>query len=127
MLICHSLRAERFRKNLIVRLRGLLKTCKIRTRHSEKSGKSQATIKRGLANVEDIIVPNPVKLQPFRTFHEVEQPEIEFVFRMKNGSSGVSCALFEADGGAWKFNAVHSIAEYLKKELEGVENVAVLS
>jgi len=87
----------------------------------------KATIKTGLANVEDVIVPNPVKLQPFRTFHEVEQPEIDFVFRMRNGANGVSCALFEADGGAWKFRAVHSIAEYLKKELEGVEGIAVLS
>ena len=85
------------------------------------------TIKTGLANVEDVIVPNPVKLQPFRTFHEIEQPEIDFVFRMRNGSDGVSCALFEADGGAWKFRAVHSIAEYLKEELKGVENIAVLS
>ena len=87
----------------------------------------KATIKTGLANVEDVIVPNPVKLQPFRTFHEVEQPEIDFVFRMRNGANGVSCALFEADGGAWKFRAVHSIAEYLKRELEGVEGIAVLS
>ena len=55
----------------------------------------KATIKTGLANVEDVIVPNPVKLQPFRTFHEIEQPEIDFVFRMRNGSDGVSCALFE--------------------------------
>ena len=87
----------------------------------------KATIKTGLANVEDILVPNPVRLQPFRTFHEIEQPEIDFVFRMKNGQVGVSCALFEADGGAWKFRAVHSIADYLKKELEGVGNIAVLS
>ena len=87
----------------------------------------KATVKTGLASVEDVFVPNPVKLQPFRTFHEVEQPEIDFVFRMKNGPSGVSCALFEADGGAWKFRAVHSIADYLKKELEGVGNIAVLS
>lgn len=87
----------------------------------------KATIKSGLASMEDVLVPNPVKLQPFRTFHEISQPEIAFVFRMKNSQNGVSCALFEADGGAWKFNAVHSIAEYLKKELEGVENVAVLS
>lgn len=87
----------------------------------------KATIRTGLANVEDVIVPNPVKLQPFRTFHEIEQPEIDFVFRMRNGSDGISCALFEADGGAWKFRAVHSIAEYLKEELKGVENIAVLS
>lgn len=87
----------------------------------------KATIKTGLANVEDVIVPNPVRLQPFRTFHEVEQPEIDFIFRMRNGANGVSCALFEADGGAWKFRAVHSIAEYLKEELAGIDNIAVLS
>ena len=33
----------------------------------------------------------------------------------------------EAGGGAWKFRAVHSIAEYLKEKLKGVENIAVLS
>ncbi len=87
----------------------------------------KATVKTGLAYMEDVIVPNPVTLRPFRTFHEVEQQDIEFVFRMRNGSNGISCALFEADGGAWKFRAVHSIAEYLKKELEGVGNIAVLS
>lgn len=87
----------------------------------------KATIKAGVATVEDVIVPNPVKLSPFRTFHEVPQPEIEFVFRMKNGSNGVSCALFEADGGAWKFHIVHGIAEYLKKELEDIEDIVVLS
>lgn len=87
----------------------------------------KATIRTGLANVEDVIVPNPVRLKPFRTFHEVGQQEMAFVFRMKNGSSGVSCALFEADGGAWKFRAVHEIAEYLKGELADVESIAVLS
>ncbi len=83
----------------------------------------KATIKTGLANV----VPNPVRLQPFRTFHEVGQQEIDFVFRMKNSSNGVACALFEADGGAWKFRAVHEIAEYLKDKLADVENIAILS
>lgn len=87
----------------------------------------KATIKTGLAGMEDVFVPNPVTLKPFRTFHEIDQPEIAFVFRMKNSQNGVSCALFEADGGVWKFNAVHGIAQYLKKELYDVENVAVLS
>lgn len=87
----------------------------------------KATIKTGLANVEDVLVPNPVKLQPFRTFHEVGQPEIDFVFRMKNASGGVACALFEADGGMWKFQAVHEIADYLKEQLKDMDNVVVLS
>ena len=72
-------------------------------------------------------MPNPVRLQPFRTFHEVGQQAIDFVFRMKNSSNGVACALFEADGGAWKFRAVHEIAEYLKDKLADVENIAILS
>lgn len=87
----------------------------------------KATIKTGLANVEDVIVPNPVTLAPFRTFHEVVQPTSNFVFRMRNAQNGISCALFEADGGAWKLQAVHEIAEYLKAELEGMENISVLS
>lgn len=87
----------------------------------------KATVKTGLVTVEDVIVPNPVTLMPFRTFHEVEQQEIEFVFRMKNTQGGVSCALFEADGGAWKFRAVHEIADYLKEELKGMDNISVLS
>ena len=87
----------------------------------------KATVKTGIASVEDVIVPNPVTLMPFRTFHEVEQPTIDFVFRMRNSQSGVSCALFEADGGAWKLQAVHEIADYLKMELDGVENISVLS
>ena len=87
----------------------------------------KATIKTGLATVEDVIVPNPVTLMPFRTFHEVAQLPIDFVFRMRNTQSGVSCALFEADGGAWKLQAVHEIAAYLKAELDGMENISVLS
>ena len=46
---------------------------------------------------------------------------------MKNTQGGVSCALFEADGGAWKFRAVHEIADYLKEELKGMDNISVLS
>lgn len=88
----------------------------------------KATIKAGIAGKEDVIVPNPVRLQPLRTFHETGQQETEFVFRMKNSSSGgVACALFEADGGAWKFRAVHEIAEYLKAELADAGNIAVLA
>lgn len=79
-------------------------------------GTSQSvTAKTGVASVGKVKVPNPVVLAPYRTFVEVQQPESEFVFRMKNGPS---CALFEADGGAWKIQAMKNIKEYLQKELE---------
>lgn len=73
------------------------------------------TAKSGVATVEEIAVPNPVLLTPFRTFVEVEQPVSEFIFRMQNGPRA---ALFEADGGAWKLAAMQSIKEYLKKALQ---------
>lgn len=78
-------------------------------------GVSQAvTAKMGIAAVETVKVPNPVVLKPFRTFVEIDQPESEFVFRLKNGPTA---ALFEADGGAWKIAAMQSIREHLAKEL----------
>ena len=86
----------------------------------------KATIKSGLANVEDVIVPNPVFLMPYRTVFEIGQLSVPFIFRMRNGSNGVNCALFEADGGMWKGTAVHEIAEYLKNELAD-ESIVILS
>ncbi|TLS37763.1 hypothetical protein [Pseudalkalibacillus caeni] len=78
-------------------------------------GVSQAVVaKTGVASVGNVKVPNPVSLKPYRTFVEVDQPESDFVFRMK---SGPSCALFEADGGAWKLDAMKNIKKYLEESL----------
>ncbi len=76
----------------------------------------KATIRNGIASKTDAIVPNPVKMRPYRTFIEVEQPVSEFIFRIKD-SGGVGCALFEADGGAWKNAAMKNIKDYLEFEL----------
>lgn len=78
-------------------------------------GTSQAvTARTGVASVGNVVVPNPVKLAPRRTFVEVEQPKSDYVFRMR---SGPTCALFEADGGAWKLEAMNSIADFLESSL----------
>lgn len=88
-------------------------------------GISQAvTIKTGLATVGDAKVPNPVTLAPFRTFPEIKQPESKFIFRM---SSGPVAALFEADGGAWRNEAMLFIKQYLQEELEGIDYIKVIS
>lgn len=79
-------------------------------------GVSQAvTINQGVASKADVKVPNPVTLAPYRTFLEVDQPKSKFVFRMTTGPKG---AIFEADGGAWRNQAIVNIREYLKMELE---------
>ena len=79
-------------------------------------GVSQAvTINQGVASKADVKVPNPVVLAPYRTFLEVEQPESQFIFRMKDGPRG---AIFEADGGAWRNQAIVNIREYLNYQLK---------
>jgi|LSQX01.1.fsa_nt_gb hypothetical protein len=77
----------------------------------------QVTAKTGIATVAEVPVPNPVMLVPYRTFIEIEQPESKFVFRMRQGNNCPECALFEADGGAWKVDAMDWIKAYLKEKL----------
>ncbi|MGE5631601.1 MAG: hypothetical protein ACM3TR_10965 [Caulobacteraceae bacterium] len=83
----------------------------------------EVTARAGIVKVTNVPVPNPVILKPFRTFAEVEQPESKFVFRMQDGPRA---AIFEADGGAWKLEAMRNIKEYLKINLEGC-NVKIIS
>ncbi|PWX10475.1 hypothetical protein CYK67_14445 [Clostridium perfringens] len=84
----------------------------------------QVTVKTGVASLENAKVPNPVELAPYRTFPEVEQPTSKFIFRMKEGPSA---ALFEADGGAWRNEAIKNIKKYLAKELEEFKNVKIIA
>jgi hypothetical protein len=86
----------------------------------------KATIKTGIASKDEAIVPNPVILMPWRTFHEVEQPASPFVFRMKEDRGGISCALFEADGGAWELDAVRRVSVYLREALADCPGMIVL-
>lgn len=87
----------------------------------------QATIRTGIAKKDKAIVPSPVLLTPYRTFTEVEQIPSHFVFRMRQGGGGIQCALFEADGGAWKNHAKGLIAEYLNEFLHDEPNITIIS
>lgn len=59
-------------------------------------------------------IPNPVRLAPFRTFTEVDQPVSDFVLRI---DKYMQVAIFEADGGAWKQEAMKNIKAYLEEKL----------
>lgn len=87
----------------------------------------KVTVKQGISLKKDAIVPNPVKLRPYRTFPEVEQPASPFIFRMNDARGGVDCALFEADGGAWRNLAMEGIKAYLKEELKELGQFTVIS
>jgi len=83
----------------------------------------QVVAKTGVATVSNIILPNPVKLRPYRTFQELQQPESEFVFRVRKG--GV-CALFDADGGAWKIEARVLIKAALMDALADAKGIVII-
>jgi hypothetical protein len=86
----------------------------------------QVTAKSGVARVENVVIPPRVKLAPYRTFIEIEQPESEFVFRARKAGELPHFALFEADGGAWRIEAMKRIKAYLEEQLSGLENIVIL-
>lgn len=87
----------------------------------------QVVTRAGIERSSNAQVPNPVELKPYRTFPEIAQPESEFVLRLKQSSKEgelPTAALFEADGGKWKLDAIKAIRDYLAAELEGFTIVA---
>lgn len=78
------------------------------------------TARAGIALVQDARVPNPVTLQPYRTFSEVEQPASMFILRLRQGNGQIQAALFEADGGAWQLTATDAVATYLRDRQQAV-------
>lgn len=84
----------------------------------------QVTAKVGITKMENVKVPNPVILAPYRTFREVTQVASPFLLRMRSAQNqgGLpQCALFEADGGAWKLEAVARVKKYLAEQLPTIE------
>lgn len=79
----------------------------------------KAVIKCGIATAEEILVPNPVSLIPYRTFNEIIQPESEFVYRIQqNNREEPEFKLVAADGDAWKLVAIARIRAYLEHEIK---------
>lgn len=84
--------------------------------------------KTGIAAVGNVEIPRTVLLSPYRTFQEVAQPASHFVFRVRDSDAGrpPQCALFEADGGFWRLEAMQTIRFFLEKELEGM-NIPIIA
>ena len=84
--------------------------------YSDDGVSEKTTIKSGV-EFTVVIVPNPAKLRPYRTFAEIEQPESSYVFRIKDSERGPAFKLVEADGGLWKNATMKKIKYYLEFEL----------
>ena len=68
---------------------------------------------KGVALQSGVQIRPIVTLRPYRTFHELEQPECQFLIRISE--RGIS--FIEADGGMWKLEARKRIVEYLEEHL----------
>lgn len=75
---------------------------------------TSVTARSGIARVEEIDLPSPINLKPIRTFYEIDQIESPFVLRGRKSNSGPQFALFDADGGKWRNDAVQAIVAHLK-------------
>lgn len=103
----------------VMRVIGTIKQDQAKT--SMDDGITQhVTASRGVTLVADVAVPNPVVLKPYRTFGEVDQPPSQFVLRVDEDR----VALFEADGGLWKREAIGNIREFLADKTSGFIIVA---
>jgi len=77
---------------------------------------------KGIALQENQTIKPLVKLRPYRTFQEVEQPEGLFLIRIDE--RGITFT--EADGGMWKLTARKTVRNYLTDALvEEIESGAV--
>lgn len=95
-------------------------------RTSQDDGISQvATTKFGIVTKGEETVKRLVTLKPYRTFREIDQPTSQFVFRIRSKPNELpTCALFEADGGVWKLEAVKRIKAYLVAAKIGMPVIA---
>jgi hypothetical protein len=106
-------------RNYLVQIATHVESGRIRT--SLDDGVSQAlTLKQGASLKTEAAVKNRLSLAPYRTFRELEQPASEFLFRLRGGSETAApmLALFEADGGKWKIEAMERIGRYLRTTLK---------
>ena len=113
-----SLFVETAVRGVVLSLVGNIQTEKVI--NAEDDGVTQKVIARkGIAMVKEVEAPNPVSLMPYRTFRELDQPKSPFILRLREGREGSlpTAALFEADGGLWKLEAIKSIRDYLKEKL----------
>lgn len=89
------------------------------TTRTQDDGVTQtATLKTGIALVQEAPVSPIQTLAPYRTFREVNQPSSAFLLRIKQEKDGVHAALFEADGEQWKLDAIAAIKEWLSERID---------
>lgn len=93
----------------------LKKVSNIESVETSDDGITQSVVaKQGAMLASDVKISPIIRLAPFRTFIEVEQPDSDFLFRISDRNV---FALYEADGGAWKIKAKKNIRAFFEAAL----------
>ncbi len=80
-------------------------------------------VETGITTKSSVKITNPITIAPYRTFAEVDQPISHCIFRMKS-QGGMQCAMFIADGGKWKLDAIKNIKAWLAEQLPDIKVIA---
>lgn len=99
----------------VIKLVGNMSSEKATT--STDNGFSQSVGQKvGVTLVNRETIANPFNLSPHRTFPEVAQPLTPFILRVHNAGPDTppKPALYECDNGAWKVEAVKSVAAWIR-------------
>lgn len=88
-------------------------SCGAKVVYNDNGIATTVTTQKGVALQTNDQIKPLVKLKPYRTFQEVEQPESIFLIRLNE--RGISFT--EADGGMWKLKARETIKEFLEEKL----------
>lgn len=83
---------------------------------------STIVTQKGAALAENMTIKPLVRLRPYRTFQEVEQPEGIFLIRVRE--RGI--AFIEADGGMWRLTARNTVKAWLEDKLKDCDGVTVM-
>lgn len=105
------------RDALLATVAGIRQTSEAELRDDGLSQEVMA--KKGVGMLQRSLLPNPLFLQPWRTFREIEQPESAFVLRARASTEGAAptLALFAADGHEWELDAVKKITDWFTANL----------
>lgn len=90
--------------------------------YSDNGVASTIVTQKGAALAENMTIKPLVRLRPYRTFQEVEQPEGIFLIRVRE--RGI--AFIEADGGMWRLAARNTVKAWLEAELKDCDGVTVM-
>lgn len=89
-------------------------SCGAKVVYNDNGIATTVTTQKGVALKTNEQIKPLIKLKPYRTFQEVEQPESIFLIRLND--RGITFT--EADGGMWKLKARETVATFLENRLK---------